>query len=385
MAKAKRYQTAGGDRWEVRYRKPDGSTTRKRGFTTKAAAESWEASNKVSIDSGAYVAPAKGRVKVRDLATDWLDRKRATTEPSHSRMLDSAWRVHVEPEWGNVSVSRVKPTGVKNWSARMTGEGRSATTVLRALGVLAGILDDAIEDGGIVRNPARGLDPKKREKPVKPKSKHVYLDHDDVERLADESGQHRTLVLTLAYTGIRWGEAVALRVRHLDELRRRLIITDNAVQLGTDFAEGDPKGDEPREVPIPRFLITELKKQIRGRGADDLVFGDGKAYLPRPKSDGGWFTGAVKRAQVQRITPHDLRHSAASLAVSAGANVLAVSRMLGHDDPAVTLKVYADLFDDDLDKVSDAMDAARRKSASKRGPRPLVRSTKRQRKTPLPA
>jgi integrase len=385
MAKARRYQTASGDRWEVRYRKPDGGTTRKRGFTTKAAAESWEASNKVSIDSGAYVAPSKGRVKVRDLATDWLDRKRATTEPSHSRMLDSAWRVHVEPEWGNVSVSRVKPTGVKNWSARMTGDGCSATTVLRALGVLAGILDDAIEDGGIVRNPARGLDPKKREKPIKPKSKHVYLDHDDVERLGDESGQHRTLVLTLAYTGIRWGEAVALRVRHLDELRRRLIITDNAVQLGTDFAEGDPKGDEPREVPIPRFLLTELKKQIRGRGADDLVFGDGKAYLPRPKSDGGWFSGAVSRAQVQRITPHDLRHTAASLALSAGANILAISRMLGHDDPAVTLKVYADLFEDDLDKVSDAMDAARRKSASKRGPRPLVRSAKRQRKTPLPA
>jgi integrase len=56
----------------------------------------------------------------------------------------------------------------------------------------------------------------------------------------------------------------------------------------------------------------------------------GADYLPRPKSNGGWFVGAVKRAKVQRITPHDLRHTAASLAISAGANVLAVSRMLGH-------------------------------------------------------
>jgi integrase len=159
-----------------------------------------------------------------------------------------------------------------------------------------------------------------------------------VARLAGESGDHRALVLTLAYTGIRWGEAVALRVRHVDEVRRRLLVTDNAVQLGVDPAVGDPKDDEPREVPVPKFLMTELKNQIRGLGADDLVFGNGADYLPRPKSNGGWFVGAAKRAKVQRITPHDLRHTAGNLAISAGANVLAVSRMLGHENPQVTLR-----------------------------------------------
>jgi Phage integrase family len=60
---------------------------------------------------------------------------------------------------------------------------------------------------------------------------------------------------------------------------------------------------------------------------------------------------------VQTITPHDLRHSCASLAVSSGANVLAVSRMLGHKDPSVTLRIYADLFDSDLDAVAVNLDA----------------------------
>lgn len=55
---------------------------------------------------------------------------------------------------------------------------------------------------------------------------------------------------------------------------------------------------------------------------------------------------------MQKITPHDLRHTCASLAVSAGVNVLALARMLGHKDPSVTLRVYADLFDDDLDAVA---------------------------------
>ena len=122
---------------------------------------------------------------------------------------------------------------------------------------------------------------------------------------------------------------MALRVRHVDEVRRRLLIKDNAVQLSVDHDEKDPKDDEPREVPVPPFLISLLKDEIKDRGPDDLVFGNGKNYLPRPKSVDGWFVGAVKRAKVQRITPRDLRHTAASLAISAGANVLAVSRMLG--------------------------------------------------------
>ena len=120
---------------------------------------------------------------------------------------------------------------------------------------------------------------------------------------------------------------------------------------------------------MPKFVMAELKKHIGNRGPDDLVFGDGVNYLPRPKSTDGWFVGAVKRAKVQKITPHDLRHTAASLAISAGANVLAVSRMLGHENPQVTLKTYADLFDTDLDKVSDALDTAHRKRVSERGPK----------------
>lgn len=65
----------------------------------------------------------------------------------------------------------------------------------------------------------------------------------------------------------------------------------------------------------------------------------------------------MKRADVPRITPHDLRHTAASLAVSAGANVKAVQRMLGHSSAAMTLDIYADLFDDDLNAVADRLNA----------------------------
>ena len=92
--------------------------------------------------------------------------------------------------------------------------------------------------------------------------------------------------------------------------------------------------------------------QCADKAPGALVFGDGSGYLPRPKSADGWFASAVKRAKVQPITPHDLRHTCASLAVSAGVNVLALQRMLGHTSAKMTLDTYADLFDDDLDAVA---------------------------------
>jgi len=186
----------------------------------------------------------------------------------------------------------------------------------------------------------------------------VYLSADDVYRLADESDQYRALVLLLAYTGIRWGEAVALRVRDVEFLRRRISVSDNAVQLGVKHAVGPTKGRKARSVPVPTFVLNELSVRCHDKAPGELLFpARHGGYLPRPKSSDGWFAAAVTKAKVQKITPHDLRHTCASLAVSAGVSVLALQRMLGHTSAKVTLDTYADLFDDDLDAVAVTLDS----------------------------
>jgi integrase len=81
--------------------------------------------------------------------------------------------------------------------------------------------------------------------------------------------------------------------------------------------------------------------------------------MKRHGSRYGWFNKAVEASGLPRTTPHDLRHTAASLAVSAGANVKAIQKMLGHASAAMTLDIYADLFDDDLEAVAVALDDAR--------------------------
>lgn len=244
---------------------------------------------------------------------------------------------------------------IEAWIADMVRKGAGATTVLRAHGVLSGILNDAVKAKRLAVNPAKGIEGL----PRKSAKRHVYLSADDVARLAHEAGEHRALVLTLAYCGIRWGEAVALRVRDVEFLRRRLSVHENAVQLGVHHAVGPTKGRKARSVPVPAFVLDELSAMCTGKASDALVFsGKGSGYLPRPKSAGGWFAAAVKRAGVQAITPHDLRHSCASLAVSAGVNLLALQRMLGHKSAKVTLDTDADLFDADLDAVAESLHAA---------------------------
>ncbi len=348
MATISKYQTASGATlYRVRYRTPDHRQTDKRGFTTKKAAEAFAAGVEVAKLRGEYIKPSMGKITVRELAADWLARKQQNTAPSHYRMLESAWRVHVAPRWGTVSVVDIDVLGVESWITRMGSKGAGATTVLRAYGVLGGILADAVKAKRLAVNPVKGVE----NLPRKSAKRRVYLSADDVHTLADESGEHSTLVLVLAYCGLRWGEAIGLRVRDVEFLRRRLNVAENAVQIGTRHAVGPTKGRKARSVPVPEFVLNELSEQCKGKAAGELVFGEGR-YLQRPKSQTGWFQAAVKRAGVQQITPHDLRHTCASLAVSAGVNVLALQRMLGHKSAKVTLDTYSDLFDDDLDAVA---------------------------------
>jgi integrase len=355
VATISKYQTASGATlYRVRYRTPDNRQTDKRGFRTKRDAERFAATVEVAKMRGEYVAPMLGRVTVGELASAWLGRKKQSTAPSHYRMLESSYRVHVAPSWSSIAVADIDTLSVEAWIAAMAGQGAGPTTVLRAHGVLSGVLTDAVKAKRLAVNPVRGVE----NLPRKATRRHVYLSADGVHRLAYESGQHRALVLVLAYCGLRWGEAVALRVRDIEFLRRRLSVSENAVQLGVRHAVGPTKGRKARSVPVPEFVLNELSAQCADKHPSDLVFpGPGGGYLPRPKSSGGWFDGAVKKARVQSITPHDLRHTCASLAVSAGVNVLALQRMLGHTSAKVTLDTYADLFDDDLDAVATTLHA----------------------------
>ena len=350
----------------VRYRTPRRTQTKKRGFRTKRDAAEFAATVEVEKITGTYVLPSAGRIPIGQLGPAWLERQKAHTAASSQRSRESAWRVHVSPRWAKTRISDVKATDVQAWIAQLStdpptgrrkGVGLKAEVIETCLTVLSGVLDDAVTDRRIPANPLRDKLklPRRVDKPRK------YLTHDQVRSLAHKA-KHPEIVLLLAYTGIRWGELAGLRVRHLDLLRRRISLTDNAVTVGSRIVVGPLKGHRSRTVSLPGFVVEALAPLCQGKGRDELLWTDAKGEpVKPPASKDSWLSGAVKRAikadpTFPRVTAHDLRHTYASLAISSGANVLVVQRQLGHRSAAITLDVYADLFDTDLDAVAQAFD-----------------------------
>lgn len=352
------YENKSGKRYRVMYKKPDNSQGQKRGFKLKRDAQAYLDAVEVSKRHGQYIAPSDGRATIETLGEQWLAAHKQTVKPSTFRSDESAWRVNVRPKWGGRAVSSIRRTEIKSWVGNLS-ESRSSTTVSRCLGVLSGILHDAAEDNRIATNPAQGVKVARGTSAAR-----SYLTHGQVEALAVGS-QYPDFVRFLAYTGLRWGEATGLRVCHIDLAMRRAQITENAVEVGGHIVLGTPKNHERRAIVYPPFLGPAVEAACQGKKRDALVWGNGVSHLRPGHSYSGWFTRARKGAQVldadfPYVTPHDLRHTAASLAISAGANIKVLQRMLGHASAAMTLDRYADLFEDDLETVAGALDQARR-------------------------
>lgn len=359
MATVEPYSLGNGQRrYRVRYRTPDRRSTEKRGFTTKKAAQDWAATVGVSKMMGTYVPPSAGRVTVGEVAEGWLTsvgRLKATTKAARQ----SAWEHRVKPRWEHVPIGDVRPSQVQEWVRDLVAEGVGSASIESALVILRGALQSAVDDRALATNPVANI-----RAPRRKHQRRGYLTHRQVRALISEvdDAVSVTVILFLAYTGLRWGEMAALKVGSFDMLRRRVNIAEAVAEVRGQLVWDTPKSHERRSVPFPAFLAEPLAVLMQGRGRDDLMFAGPKGAVLRVSTfRPRVFAPAVARCQEKdrdfpTVTPHDLRHSAASLAISAGANVKAVQTMLGHKSAAMTLDTYSDLFPDDLDAVAARLD-----------------------------
>lgn len=307
-----------------------------------------------AVAGGTYVDAALSRVSVGDWSRQWLDGQVQLKESTRARYA-GILRVQVLPTWEKVPLSSVRHADVSAWVRGMSAGGLAASTVRQAHRVLSMVLAYAVTDGRLARNPAAGVP-----LPRAARSSKRFLSHGQVAALASACGDDRLIVEVLAMTGLRFGELAALRVGRVDLLRRRLSVVESVTEVAGRVVWSAPKTHATRSVPVPPSVIDALAVQVAGKGPDDLVFtapGGGVLRLRNFRRRN--FNTAAAAVGLDGLTPHELRHTAASLAISAGANVKAVQRMLGHASAAMTLDVYAGLFADDLDEVAARMDAAR--------------------------
>jgi integrase len=220
--------------------------------------------------------------------------------------------------------------------------------------VVSAVLAQAVNDGLIGRNPAETVEvPKTRGRDQR------YLTAEQVTELADAVEQRMRggaqLIKLLSYGGLRWGEAVALRSSNVDVLRRQLHVRESTTLVNGKLIWGPPKSHRSRTIVLPAFLIDEMAPVLSG---SDLVFTSSTGQpLRSPNFLGRVWRPAVADLGLGDLVPHDLRRTAASLAISAGASVKAVQRMLGHSSAQITLDRYTHLFEDDLETLAESMDA----------------------------
>lgn len=340
-------------RWRARYRGPDGRE-RSKHFDRKMDAERWLAGVEVARARGEWVDPSRARVTLDGWSARWLASQRQL-KPSTLDRYQGIVEAHIVPKFARVALGDVTPSLVDEWVHLLSGKGLSAASVRQCHRVLSRMLAGAVRDGCISRNAADGVDLPR----VSARTKR-YLSHAELECLARECRNYGTAILVLGYTGLRWGEFAALRVADVDLLRRRIAVRRAVVELRGELIFGTPKSHEQREVPLPKFLAERLTTDFAGRALDALAFPSPEGSVLRNRNfRSRLFDAAAKRAGVEGVTPHGLRHTAASLAIQAGAPVTVVSTMLGHADPSITLRVYSHCWPSDLDALADRLHEAK--------------------------
>ncbi|HET7689763.1 MAG TPA: tyrosine-type recombinase/integrase [Nocardioidaceae bacterium] len=337
--------------WRARYRDPAGKE-HSRHFNRRLDAERWLASVEHSKHRGEWIDPSLSRITVGEWAAKWLE-SQVQLKPLTRERYRNIIRVQILPRWEKVRLAEVTHADVVAWIASLQADGYAAATLRQVHRVFSLMLALAVRDRRLSYNPAEGV-----RLPRVNRKEPVFLSHDQVDKLAAACTGFELFIRLLAYTGLRWGEATALQVKRLDLMRRRLEVVRSAVDLG-GVSYGTPKSHQQRVVPIPRSIVDQLAVHVAGKDPEDLVFTTTRgAPLRNHNFRRRVFTPAAEAIGVPHLTPHDLRHTAASLAVQAGANVKAVQRMLGHASAAMTLDVYAGLFGDDLDAVAERLDEA---------------------------
>lgn len=282
-------------------------------------------------------------VTVGELLDVWLAGKAHLQPRSRTACRNAAG--HVRARWGRVLVGQVATPDVQSWLSSLevadlrdgaeVGATRAASAASRSqvLQALSGVMGIAVQRGVVGANPCAGV----RVGRVVSRDARFL----SVEQLHKVVGQvpasQRAMVWLLATTGLRVGEAVALLVGDADVARRRLRVRTS-------------KTGAARDVPVAAAVLAML--DLSRPASEPLLLGPAGGQV----SIGSWrrwvWKPAVAGAGLEGLRIHDLRHTAASLAIASGADVKVVQRMLGHKSAAMTVDLYGHLWDKGLDDVA---------------------------------
>ncbi|MCU1497710.1 MAG: Site-specific recombinase XerD [Acidimicrobiales bacterium] len=341
--------------WEARYRATDGRERSKR-FPTKRAARNYL--DRVGNDRqlGTWTDPAGGRITY----AEWIGRWMATEvslRPS-SRVRDESYlRTHLLPRFGPIRLGQIGHFDVRELINDLTDAGLAPATVHKAHQILNKSLRAAVEARLIPLNPAE-----RAKLPRIERQEMRSLDPAEIHRLAAAvPDRYRAMIVLNAYAGFRLGELAGLRRRRLDLVRQQVRVAEIAVEVKGGLTFGPPKTDAgTRTVPIPKFVAEALAHHLDRYVADDpdahvFAGAEGGALRARAWRQRVWVP-AIKAADVAPLRPHDLRHTAVSLWIAAGASPKQIAVWAGHTSVSIVLDRYGHLFPGNAEPVLEQLE-----------------------------
>ena len=358
-------------RWQARYQGPDGiDRPADETFATKGDAEVWLTLKEAEILNGGWTNPDDGKVLLTDYAQTWIA-ERPGLRPKTVSLYGYLLRKHIGPVLGNLAIADIQPSKVRRWRKQLLDAGVSEVTTAKAYRLLKAVLNTALDDGAIKRNPCRIKGAGQESSPERP-----TLTIAQVYALADATEQrYRALVLLAMFSSLRWGELGGLRRCDIDLAARtvRVIRQLNEV-TGGGFEFGPPKSRAgKRNVPVPEVIIPIIRWHLAcfaQQGDEGLVFTSpaGKALRHTNFRRRVWLP-ALQAAELPAIHFHDLRHTGNTLAASAGASLRELMDRMGHDSERAAM-IYLHGSDERQQKIADTL--------SKLAAEELKRGSKRQ-------
>jgi len=362
----------GGDgktRYTGVYRDPDGRERSAGTHTTRRAAERAAHREEAKVREGNWHDHTRGQITFADYVhTVWLPSRQI--EASSLAAYQSYLNKHFIPFLGTKKMSKILPSDIQRWVTTAGASGLSPASIRKYHTMLHSIFKRAVRDRVITFNPCE-----ETELPKVVRNRARTLTPAEYERLiAAIPEPHRLMIETAIETGLRWGELIALRPRHLDLQAGRLTVAETIVEVPLRAAPNGermirkpyPKDDEPRTMGLHPDLVSQLKTRIaeRGIGPDDLIFAT-RAGTPISRNT---FRTRIWRPAIAaagidfNVRIHDLRHAHATWLLAGGSDLKAVMDRMGHNLIQTTQKYLHTLPQADQ-KNLDALNRIRGRAA----------------------
>jgi integrase len=370
-----RTRTARGEYAKAVWRGPDGKQRSKtfgprntpKGSTPYREAKAHRDKQLVAVRDGSYVADA--RVSFEDYWTRFVEESR-NLRPATRDLYERMARLYVLPTFGATPIGSITKRQVEAWVHDLASKA-GLPTVEAAFRVLRRVLSAAEDDEPPVmrKNPARKVRLPQAEDDGPAMRTLTY---DELRRVAGAvPDRYRALVLLMGLCGLRIGEAIALTVADLNILRRQVSIGKAATEVRGNVTVGPTKTKGSRRaVQLPQAVADALAAHLAAfpAGPDGLVFtAEGGGFVRRTNFRRRVWVPALLEAGIPEPLPrvHDLRHSAATLALEAGVHPKIVQAMLGHSRIGTTLDRYSHVTDRLTEEAAGKLDAGFRSAVGR--------------------